>query len=147
MNDIRAPILVSACAAGVTCRYNGKAAFSPEVIELMKKHEVILVCPEILAGQPIPRPACQITGGNGDDVLKGTARVKYEVGRDYTDLFIKGAKKVLEIALRNGVKTAYLHDKSPSCGAGRIYNGKTVKSGYGVLSALLRENNIDVIAI
>ncbi|MBP2637040.1 MAG: hypothetical protein H6Q72_2947 [Firmicutes bacterium] len=65
-------ILVSACLAGVECRYNGSSHTIPEVVEMVKKGDAMPICPEILAGLPIPRPPAEqqngmIISSNGDD--------------------------------------------------------------------------------
>ena len=49
-------IIVSACLAGVPCRYNGEKKVNKDVKELVKDGEAILVCPEQLGGLPTPRP-------------------------------------------------------------------------------------------
>ena len=48
-------ILVSACLLGVCCRYDGKSKAYPAMLELLKDHELIPVCPEQLGGLPTPR--------------------------------------------------------------------------------------------
>ena len=41
-------ILVSACLLGIDCKYNGKNNKNDKIIELLKDHELIPVCPEIM---------------------------------------------------------------------------------------------------
>lgn len=108
MQKNRNKILVSACLARVKCRYNGKDAFNEKILELMRESEIICVCPELLAGQPVPRCACNIHGGDGGSVINGTAKVIGTDGLDYTQSYLNGAKKALEIALENNVTCAYL---------------------------------------
>ena len=48
-------ILVSACLLGENCKYNGGNNYSEAVAAFTKGHEVIAVCPEVLAGMGIPR--------------------------------------------------------------------------------------------
>ncbi len=43
-------ILVSACLLGIDCKYNGKNNKNDKIIELLKDHELIPVCPEIMGG-------------------------------------------------------------------------------------------------
>lgn len=45
-------ILVSACLLGIDCKYNGKNNKNDKIIELLKDHELIPVCPEIMGGLP-----------------------------------------------------------------------------------------------
>jgi len=62
--------------------------------------------------------------------------------------FLKGAVMTLSIAKKYNIKKAVLKSNSPACGCGRIYDG-TFKArlieGYGVTSALLRMNDIEVV--
>ena len=110
-------ILVSACLAGAKCRYNGKDAFNVKILELMQDSEIICVCPELLGGELTPRPACNIVGGDGRDVINGTAKVIGVDGQDYTQSYLNGAQKALKIALENNVKKAYLKS-NPSINSG-----------------------------
>lgn len=142
-------ILVSACLAGVKCRYNSKDAFNKEILDIMKENEVIILCPELLSGEPVPRPACNIHGGDGFDVISGKANVIGIDGNDYTASYLSGAKKALDIAIKNNVKIAYLKSKSPTCGCGKIFDekGENLKIGNGIFAALLIQNGIKVISL
>ncbi len=142
-------ILVSACLAGIKCRYNGSDAHTSELIKELSSSELIICCPELLGGMPIPRPACNIHGGEGQDVVDGNAEVIGIDNKNYTENYRQGALKALKIALSSGVTKAYLKKNSPSCGCGEIYqeNGKALKSGDGILTALLKNEGIKVIAI
>lgn len=131
-------ILVSACLAGIPCNYKGQASPNARIIELVKNGEAIPVCPEILAGLSIPRPAVEIK--NGRAVTKD--------GKDLTKEFMNGAQKVLEIAKKNHCQTAILKSKSPSCGKAKIHDGTftdTLINDDGITAKLLLENNIEVI--
>ena len=57
-------IAVSACLLGENCKYNGGNNFSQKVIEFVKGHEVVPVCPEVLGGLPVPRESAEIVDGN-----------------------------------------------------------------------------------
>ena len=48
-------ILVSACLLGYNCKYNGKNNLNKKIVEFLKDHEVIPVCPEMLGGLCCPR--------------------------------------------------------------------------------------------
>ena len=68
-------------------------------------------------------------------------------GKDVTAQFEEGARRVLEIAKKNGVRVAILKEGSPSCGSKRINDGTftgTKIPGEGVLARLLIENGIPV---
>lgn len=140
-------IIVSACLGGVNCKYNGGNNHNPEILELVKRGEAILICPEQLGGCPTPRSAAEVYGGTGKDVLLGKAKVINKDGKDVTDEFIKGAKEALKIAQGYGAKTAILKSGSPSCGKGRIcdgsFSGKKIE-GNGVTAEIFLENGIEV---
>ena len=122
----------------------------PPIRRLYMEGKVKPVCPECLAHLPIPRCPSEIVGGDGRDVLAGTARVMSRDGRDITNAFLHGARAVLEAAQRCGARRAYLKSKSPSCGVRAIYDGTfthTLKEGKGVAAALLEQNGIEVVEI
>lgn len=143
------PLMVSACLAGVACVYDGTHNSRDPIVRLRQDKKIILFCPEVLGGLKVPHPPSEIRGGDGYDVLKGAAVVVSKDGQDVTEYFVKGARTVLEIALKNNVKKAVLKAKSPSCGCGQIFDGsfsKRLICGFGVTAALLRENGIDVVS-
>jgi uncharacterized protein YbbK (DUF523 family) len=142
--------LVSACLAGIPCRYDGQARGMEEIVSLISSGEARTFCPETLGGLKIPRVPSEIVGGDGGDVLDGRAAVMSRDGQDVTTEFIKGAQAVLELCRKFGVDDVLLKSKSPSCGVGRIYDGTfagTLRPGDGVTAALLKRNNIKVVEI
>lgn len=142
-------MIISACLAGIPCRYDGKATPDAECMELMKSSEAKTACPELMGGLATPREPCEISGGDGYDVLTGRARVLNKKGEDVTEEFVAGAKKFLDYLQMEGADMVYLKAKSPSCGVGIIYDGTfsgKLKEGDGVLAALLKLNGIKVTA-
>ncbi len=143
-------MLISACLLGVNCRYDGGNSRDENAINLHQNDELIPVCPEEAGGLPTPRPAVEIVGGDGNDVLDGNARVLTADGVDKTEEFLKGAQFALELAQSQDATTVLLKSKSPSCGCGKIYDGSfssTLISGDGVTTALLKRHGIEVISI
>jgi uncharacterized protein YbbK (DUF523 family) len=130
-------ILVSACLLGINCKYDGTSNKNEKILKLARNFILIPVCPEILGGLPIPREPAEQKG----------KRVITRSGKDVTEYFEKGAKKVLKIAKILKIKKAILKQKSPSCGCGKIYDGtfsgKLIK-GDGVTAKLLKKNGIKV---
>lgn len=132
-------ILVSACLAGVNCKYNGKNNENEKIIQLIKNKDVILVCPEQLGGLKTPRTPAEIKNNkviNKDNI-------------DVTKEYQKGAKEVLALAQKFNIKTAILKSKSPSCGKGKIYDGtfsNNLIEGNGITTELLEKNGIKVIS-
>lgn len=140
-------IILSACLAGVDCRYDGGHNLQPFFHKLWKDGKALLVCPESLGGLCIPRPPAEIAGGDGHDVLAGHAGVKNKLGVDITKEFLHGAEKVLQLAQKHRITMAILKERSPSCGSVRIYDGtfsRVTKEGMGVTAALLQQNGIKV---
>lgn len=142
-------VAVSSCITGVKCRYNATNSYKSSLLESIKEN-YIAICPEIIAGFAIPRTACEIVGGSGEDVLIGNARIIDKDGIDITEAMLFGTEKALQICLENGVSKAYLQTKSPTCGCGKIYDGSfsnTLKLGNGIFVALLLQHGIEVIEV
>ena len=144
-------ILVSACLLGVACRYDGESRPSGKLNAYATCGTVVPICPEVAGGLPTPRPPAEIAGAaaglDGHAVLDGQTRVLCHDGTDVTDQFIAGAEAVLSAAQRLGIRRAILKARSPSCGAGRINEGRFAGSlvpGDGVAAALLKRNGIQV---
>lgn len=132
-------ILVSACLLGICCRYDGKGNPNPDVLSLLNRDDVALipVCPEQFGGMPTPR----IPSERREDQVFNRA------GENVTELFLRGARETLRIARMFGCKLAILKERSPSCGCGRIYDGRftgQLVDGDGVTAELLRGNGITV---
>ncbi|MDD5935392.1 MAG: DUF523 domain-containing protein [Clostridiales bacterium] len=130
-------VLISGCLLGINCRYDGKGNLIPEISELLKKHNLIPVCPEQLGGLVTPREAAEIRNG----------RVVTKSGIDITEEFTKGALEVLRLAKLYGCTVAILKERSPSCGSNCRYDGTfsgTLIAGDGITAELLKENGITV---
>lgn len=141
-------ILVSACLLGVNCKYNGGNNLSTELIMLLEAEGLLPVCPEQLGGMTTPRVPAEIQGGEGIDVIEGTAKVFNRAEEDVTEAFIKGAEETLKLAKLFDIKRAVLKARSPSCGSEIIYDGSFMaktKVGDGVTTALLKQNGIEVL--
>ncbi len=141
--------LISACLCGLNCKYNGASNFNPKVKALFDKENCIAICPEHLGNLSIPREPHEIVGGEGKDVLKGTAVVLSKKGCDNTKKFIDGAYRTLDIAKLFNAHTAILKARSPSCGWGHIYDGSyqgKLKPGNGVAAELLNQNGIKILS-
>jgi len=131
-------ILVSACLMGARCRYDAKPAEDARVLALAGRHTLIPACPEVYGGLPTPRQPSEIRDG----------RVYTKAGEDVTDAFKRGAQEALRFARAAGCRYAVLKERSPSCGAGRIYDGSfsgKLIPGDGVMAALLRANGVIVL--
>ena len=141
-------ILVSACLAGLHCRYDGRCSPDRRVEVLVSAGEAIPVCPEQLGGCTTPRPPVEMTEGTAADVLDGKCSVTNKKGEDVTDQFVKGAYEVLKLAELTGVRRAVLKARSPSCGCGKVYDGTysgKLTEGNGVTAELLLRSGIEVL--
>lgn len=131
--------IVSACLAGVDCKYSGGNNYNEKIEKLVKEGKAVLVCPEQLGGLKTPRDPSE---QQGDKVVT-------DKGIDVTNEYNKGAIETLKIAKMCGADTAILKSRSPSCGCGEIYDGTfsgTKIAGDGVTTKLLLENGIKVIS-
>jgi uncharacterized protein YbbK (DUF523 family) len=146
-------LLVSGCLLGRPCGVDGSSYGAPfahtdRLIRLPSVH-VVAFCPEDFAFGT-PRKTPDIHGGNGFDVLDGTARVLSDGGEDWTDGMLAAAKEMLAVAQDNGVRLALLMDISAACGSQVIYDGfrsrRTYQPGQGVCAALLIRHGIDVVS-
>ena len=133
-------ILVSACLAGVNCRFDGSSKVNEKIVELIKEGKAIPVCPEQLAGLPTPRKPVECTFDG---------KVLSKNGEDFTDFFNKGAKETLSLCNLYNCKKVILKSNSPSCGSNQIYDGGfsgKLIDGNGITAKLLKENGIEVVS-
>lgn len=144
-------VLVSACLMGRRVRYDGRAKpVDDAAVERWRREGRLVVhCPEISGGLPVPRPPAEIEpGADAADVLAGRARILTPEGADVTEHFVSGARSALATARDHGVAVALLKQSSPSCGSREVYDGTfsgTKVSGEGVTAHLLREHGIAVL--
>ena len=126
-------LLISACLLGSRCKYDGGDNALPEaaLAALRERYALVPVCPETAGGLPVPREPCERRNG----------RVVSCSGRDVTAQYEAGAETALALARRFGCRAALLKERSPSCGAGRIYDGAfrhALTVGDGVAAEALR---------
>ena len=131
-------IMVSACLLGDNVKYNGGNNRHEKVLEYIKGHEVVPVCPEMLGGLTVPRAPGEIQDGI----------VRNEDGTSVDYEYRTGAAKALEIAESERIDMAILQSRSPSCGVNQIYDGsftgRKIK-GMGVFARLLSEKGYKVV--
>ncbi|WP_307851318.1 DUF523 domain-containing protein [Nocardiopsis sp. MG754419] len=110
---------------------------------------LVVHCPEISGGLPVPRPPAEIEpGADAADVLAGCARILTPEGADVTAHFVFGARAAVATALEHGVAVALLQQSSPSCGSRDMYDGTFAGhkvAGEGVTAHLLRAHGIPVL--
>ncbi len=138
-------ILVSACLLGENCKYSGGNNRNDALCTWLEDKEYLPICPETAGGLPIPRPPCEIVGGEGADVLNGKARILDRDGKDRSREFLLGAEKVLQTAISLKAESAILKANSPSCGSNGIYDGSFSggkRPGLGLTAELLKRHGI-----
>lgn len=106
-------ILVSACLLGKNCKYNGSNNYNKRIEEYTKDYDVIMICPEVMAGLGIPREVLEIK----DDHL-----ITKE-GKDYTKNMQDACDEIKKLIKERKPALAILKARSPSCGKGEIYDG------------------------
>ena len=142
-------VMVSACLAGVACTHEAEAKTKAAILRLVNQGRAVLVCPEVAGGLPIPRPAAEIVGGDGADVVAGRAKVINETGGDVTQNYLAGARKAADAARAAGARFAILKARSPSCGCGAIHSGAfdgELRAGDGVTAAMLKQEGLEVVS-
>ena len=132
---VESRFVVSACLAGVPCRYDGRVVSCPPVVRLVALGRAVPACPEWLGGLSVPRPPCELCQG----------RVCTRAGGDLTAAFVLGAQRGTALALRQGCTAAILKSRSPSCGLGQVYDGTfsgALRPGDGLWGPLLQKNGL-----
>jgi len=147
-------VLVSGCLAGWTCGVDGSDyGLAAELGDLLGLSTVraLPFCPE-QHSLGTPRSMPDIHGGDGFDVLAGTARVQDEHGVDLTAKMIEGGRAMLAFAQRERAELALLTDASAACGSQVISLGcrlvavRAHQKGVGVATALLLQAGIGVLS-
>jgi uncharacterized protein YbbK (DUF523 family) len=138
---------VSACNAGARVRWNRAgwdrlASLNREMTSFVWTP----VCPEVMSGLGVPRDPVRLSGGNGQDLWQGAARMKNRRGVDVTDRVLAGCRACLEALLRAGAEAFVFMEGSPSCGVYRT-SLKDRRLGHppGAFGALLLEQDLFLI--
>ena len=126
-------VAISACLLGENVRYDGSNKANKQIIELIKNHNIISICPEKIL--KIPHSPIEIR--NNHAINKDN--------EDLTDILTRSCLKEFERI--KDCDFAILKSKSPTCGYKKIYDGSFSNSlidGNGLFTKLLLENNIKV---
>ena len=141
--------LISACLCGVNCKYNGLNNLNDKCLELLRKGEALLVCPEQLGGLNTPRIPSETLGNAKDIIELNKGKVINKEGKDVTKEFLKVAKEAWKIAKEANIKKAILKESSPSCGSNFVYDGSFTGNkikGKGITAYLLEKEGIEIIS-
>lgn len=123
---------VSKCLFGYECRYDGKSKPNQEIMDLLKNHEIVLICPEELGGLSTPRPSSERQNNKWINTK----------GENVTNYYLKGAKEAYKLI--EDCDFVISKAKSPACGKNRIYDGtftKTLTNGNGSFVEECLKNN------
>ena len=146
--------IVSGCMLGWACGVDGTdygCGGALAVFEALDNIELVPYCPEDV-GLGTPRTMPDIHGGDGFDVLDGTARVKDEHSADLTEGMLTGARGMVAKATEARALFGILVDGSGACGTQMIYEGcrfddpPTRQRGAGVAAAALARSGLPVLA-
>jgi uncharacterized protein YbbK (DUF523 family) len=139
-------VLVSACLLGQACRYDGRSNRDGELERDLAARglRAIPFCPEEHGGLGTPRPPASIDELDSAAVVDGEARVVTDAGIDVTGEFMIGAEGALAVCRAHGIRTAFLKERSPSCGVCQTHVAGRLVAGRGVTSELLARNGIEV---
>ncbi len=131
-------ILVSACLLGEKCKYNGGDNYSPAVIDFVKDHQVIPVCPEMRSGMGCPRIPIEIVDG----VLMD------QNGKNVDASMRTAIREILTDIQNEEISCAILKSRSPTCGVRQVYDGTfsgKLVSGSGLFAQALKDAGYRVI--
>lgn len=131
-------IAVSACLLGENCKYSGGNNRNQRVIDFVRGHEVVPICPERLAGMPAPRPPVELRDG----------RAVQKSGADVDAIYREGVNRTMALLAREPVALAILQPRSPTCGVRQVYDGAfagRLIPGEGLLARALREAGIPTV--
>lgn len=130
-------IIVSACLLGRNCKYNGGNNYNPKVVELLKDHVAVEVCPELTAGLGVPRTPIEIVNGE----------VKDRNGNSVDEALRRSVDMILTQVRREGIRYAILKSRSPTCGVRQVYDGTftgKLIDGAGILAQALKNAGCEV---
>ena len=131
-------VLVSACLLGHNCKYNGGNNYDEKIVEYVKDKEMILVCPEVLAGLGVPRTPIEIVDGVLTD----------RDGNNVDNAVREAVARALERLDGEEIQCAILQSRSPTCGVNQVYDGTFTGKripGSGIFAQALKAAGYRVI--
>jgi uncharacterized protein YbbK (DUF523 family) len=140
---------ISACNFGAKFRYNRAGWDRVEILGRERdEYSWTPVCPEVLAGLGVPRPPVKLSGGSGDDLWAGTAKMKNRLGRDVSEAVKTAARACLDAVLRAGADAFLFMEGSPTCGVYRTtLKDKRLGKPPGAFGSLLLKERIFLIPV
>ena len=124
-------VVVSACLLGAQCRYDGQSKGVPALLPLLQGFAVVPVCPELLAGMGVPRPAIEWRSHDGKFAVVS------EDGVDVTPRLRRSCVQIVESLRPLQPICAVLKERSPSCGVHQTHLNGEVVAGQGMFTRRL----------
>lgn len=128
-------IAVSSCLLGHNVRFDGSNKRNDRIINMLKNHEIIPICPEQYSGFSIPHDPLEIKDG----------KVYTINGIDVSDILINGSNDLLNRI--TDCDFVILKSKSPTCGYMKIYDGSftdTLIDGNGIFAQMCVNKKIKI---
>ncbi len=130
---------ISACNFGAKVRWDHKGWDRVSALGREKQEYIWTpLCPEVMSGLGVGRPAVRLVSGNGDDLWNDMARVKNRQGQDVSSRIKEGATSCLEALKRADVEAFVFMEGSPTCGVYRTtLKDRRLGKPPGVFGSLL----------
>jgi uncharacterized protein YbbK (DUF523 family) len=138
------PLGVSACLAGIPCRFDGRDRLLPDLAERIRGRTPIPLCPEALAQLGTPRSRLVFATGDGEDALSGAGQLVDGAGRDVTPRLREAVAVAVRIAQAAGCREFLLKERSATCGLTTTRTRHGVGPGCGIFAAALRRAGIQL---
>jgi uncharacterized protein YbbK (DUF523 family) len=140
---------ISACNFGAKFRYNRAGWDRVEGLGRERdEYSWAPVCPEVLAGLGVPRPPVKLSGGSGDDLWAGSAKMKNRLGRDVSEQVKTASMACMDALHRSGVDAFLFMEGSPTCGVYRTtLKDKRLGKPPGAFGSLLLKERIFLIPV
>ena len=130
--------MVSACLLGRNCKYNGGNNRNEKILNFLRGHEIVAVCPEVEAGLGVPRTPVEIVNGS----------VQTKDGVSVDTQLRAAVERILEEIQNLDIDCAVLQSRSPTCGVNQVYDGTfsgRKVDGSGILAQALKDAGYKVI--
>ena len=133
----------------MNCRYDGASNLDAPLVEALAADDCIAVpfCPEERGGLGTPRPAAWIANESAAAVVEGRSRVVTHEGADVTEEFLRGALEARSTCEQQGIRRAFLKERSPSCGVCQTHVDNQLVDGPGVTAEVLGRAGVEVVGV
>ena len=132
-------IAISSCLLGKAVRYDGLDKRNDCLIEDFDgEFDMVAVCPEMMAGLGVPRPAVQLV--KIENEIRATGVI--DASLDVSFGIVNAAKEF--VLASDGICGLILKSRSPSCGAGSTplhdYKNNIIGQEWGLFARYVRQH-------